>query len=77
MTEQIMPALLTASQVAQLLGLDRSTVYRSHLLHKIPSVRIPGVDTVRYPRAGVDAFIAAHTITTKEDEQRIRDRRRS
>lgn len=48
---------LRADEVAEMLGMDVSGIYRMCRDRVLPSIRI-GAKTVRIPRAGLDAFLA-------------------
>lgn len=66
--------LLTASQIADYLGVSRSTVYELGLLRKIPQVRLSPT-IVRYLRSDVDAWILSRRCATEEQQRRNLDRR--
>lgn len=53
--------LLTVSEVAQKLKLDRATVYRLIEAGKLPVFRLPGGRTVRVPARALAEWIERHT----------------
>jgi excisionase family DNA binding protein len=51
-----MNEVLTARQVAELLGLNRATIYKLAAARQLPHLRIGGA--VRFRREDVEAFVA-------------------
>jgi excisionase family DNA binding protein len=54
-----MSALLTAREVADLLGVSTETVLRWTRAGKLPAIRLPG-GAIRYQRDELDQWLAAH-----------------
>ena len=61
--------LLTASQVAELLNIKKSTVYEAALKGRLPAVSMwknKRRTFLRFRRSDIEEFIKAHTTTIKK-----------
>jgi predicted DNA-binding transcriptional regulator AlpA len=58
-----LPQYLTAKQLGELIGINEITLGQWRHRNKGPTwIRLPGVRTIRYARADVEAWLAAGTV---------------
>lgn len=60
-----MSRLLSVSDVAELLGVTRQTIYQLRAAHKIPFVKIGS--SVRFEEEQIKAWIKANTVEVSND----------
>jgi excisionase family DNA binding protein len=58
---------MTVEEVAAYLGLSRSTIYQYVNEHRIPFVKIPTSNQIRFQKARIDEWMADGSVATIAD----------